>query len=35
MNRRELAESFAALLVWLSLAALLFAIFTVLIEQGW
>ena len=33
MNKREIAESSAVLLVWLSLAALLLAIFTVLIEQ--
>ena len=33
MNKRENAESFAVLLVWLSLAALLLVIFTVLIEQ--
>ena len=32
MNKREIAGSFAVLLVWLSLAALLLATFTVLIE---
>ena len=33
MNKREIAGSFAVLLVWLSLAALLLAIFTVLISK--
>ena len=32
MNKRELAASFAAILVWLSLAACIVAIFTALIE---
>ncbi len=32
MNKRELAASFAAILVWSSLAACILAIFTALIE---